>query len=187
MAATLAVGLLAMLGAFVAAIYITVHPSRRSRLRCSSKEDCEMSEEVRVLIIEDDPDAAEAMKVILEAQGWQVTTTSDPARGFELAKATKPGVIVLDVMFGARDATKGFDYAVKMKQNGQLAPIPILMVTAVNIRQPGFGFRPEKDGEYLPVDDFIEKPAEPRELAEKVRRLLAQGTSRWKDWPEKAD
>jgi DNA-binding response OmpR family regulator len=146
-----------------------------------------MESEARILVVEDDADAAEAMKVALEAQGWKVDTAADPDRGLEQAKRSRPQVIILDVMFGAREQTKGFDYAVKIRQDRELAATPILMITAVNVRHPGFGFYPESDGEYLPVDDFIDKPAQPRELAEKVRRLLAQKTSKWKDWPDKAD
>jgi len=146
-----------------------------------------MDSEVRILVVEDDPDAAEAMKVTLEAQGWKVDTAIDPEKGLEKARKSKPQVIILDVMFGAREQTKGFDYAVKIRQDRELASIPILMVTAVNVRHPGFGFCPESDEEYLPVDDFVDKPAQPRELTEKVRRLLAQKTSNWKNWPERSE
>jgi CheY-like chemotaxis protein len=96
-------------------------------------------------------------------------------------------ILVVEDDADAAEAMNGFDYAVKIRQDRELAATPILMITAVNVRHPGFGFYPESDGEYLPVDDFIDKPAQPRELAEKVRRLLAQKTSKWKDWPDKAD
>jgi DNA-binding response OmpR family regulator len=146
-----------------------------------------MDSEVRILVVEDDPDAAEAMKVTLEAQGWTVDTAVDPEKGLGMARKRKPRVIILDVMFGAGEQTKGFDYAVKIRQDKELASVPILMITAVNVRHPGFGFYPESDGEYLPVDDFIDKPAQPRELTEKVGKLLAQQTSKWKNWPDKSD
>lgn len=146
-----------------------------------------MSEKVKIFIIEDDPDAAEVMKVTLQANNYQVVTALDPEKGFLKAKQTKPNLIILDVMFGKQEMTKGFDYAVKMKQDKDLASIPILMVTAVNIRHPGFKFSPETDAEYLPVDDFIDKPAQPSELVEKVEKLLEQRVSRWRTWPQKSD
>ncbi len=65
----------------------------------------------------------------------------------------------------------------------KLAPIPILMVTAINVRYPEFQFSPESDGEYLPVDDFIDKPAQPKELIQKVQKLLETKVSKWVNWP----
>jgi DNA-binding response OmpR family regulator len=146
-----------------------------------------MNKKAKIFIIEDDPDAAEVMKVTLQAQDYQVITASDPEKGFVKAKQAKPNLIILDVMFGKQEMTKGFDFAVKMKQDKDLAPVPILMVTAVNIRHPGFKFAPETDAEYLPVDDFIDKPAQPRDLVEKVEKLLEQKVSRWRAWPKKCD
>jgi len=146
-----------------------------------------MSEKGKIFIIEDDPDAAEVMKVTLQAKNYQVITAQDPEKGFLKAKQAKPNLIILDVMFGKQEMTKGFDYAVKMKQDKDLASVPILMVTAVNIRHPGFKFSPETDAEYLPVDDFIDKPAQPSELVEKVEKLLEQRVSRWRAWPQKSD
>ncbi|RKX79165.1 MAG: hypothetical protein DRP87_04165 [Spirochaetes bacterium] len=93
-------------------------------------------------------------------------------------------MIILDVMFGTKDKTKGFDYAVKMRQDRQTAAIPILMITALNIKHPQFGFSDKKDGEYLRVDDFIDKPAKPEELLSKVERLLKQKVINWANWLE---
>ncbi|UCF96963.1 MAG: response regulator [Spirochaetaceae bacterium] len=146
-----------------------------------------MNKKATIFIIEDDPDAAEVMKVTLQAKDYKVLTASEPEKGFAKAKQAKPDLIILDVMFGKQETAKGFDYAVKMKQDKDLAAIPILMVTAVNIRHPGFKFSPETDMEYLPVDDFIDKPAQPRDLVEKVEKLLEQKVSRWRAWPQKSD
>jgi DNA-binding response OmpR family regulator len=142
-----------------------------------------MSEKAKVLIIEDDQDAASAMKATLESQGCDVSHSGDPEAGFQKAKQEKPDLIILDVMFGDAGATQGFDYAVKMKQDKALAPIPILMVTAVNLRKEQFKFSPQTDGEYLPVDDFIDKPAQPDDLVHKAKSLIDQKVSKWVNWP----
>ena len=52
-----------------------------------------------------------------------------------------------------------------------MSKIPILMLTSVG-RETGFRFNPETDEEYLPVDDFVEKPVRPKELIHKVEQLL---------------
>lgn len=142
-----------------------------------------MTEQRVILLIEDDRDIASAMKMTLEAQNLQVIHTDNPEDGLQEAKKNIPDVIILDVMFGEKEETQGFDYALKMKQDKTLAAIPILMVTAVNTRYPRFNFSPMTDGEYLPVDDFIDKPAQPDELVQKVERLLQQKVSKWADWP----
>jgi two-component system alkaline phosphatase synthesis response regulator PhoP len=143
-----------------------------------------MSKHERILIIEDDIDFTEAMKVTLKPEQYEILSASDPEDGYKLAKKEKPDLIILDVMFGEEEMTKGFDYALKLKKDKALAPIPILMVTAVNVRHSSFHFSPDSDGKFLPVDDFIDKPAQPEELVEKVKKLLEMKTSRWADWPQ---
>jgi len=146
-----------------------------------------MAEAARILIVEDDPDAAEVMKVTLEARGYRVDTAPDPDQGLRQAREARPDVIVLDVMFGRKEEASGLEYAVKVRQDRGLASIPILMVTAVNVKRPGFDFSPDTDAEYLPVDEFIDKPAQPKDLVAKVEKLLAMKESRWKDWPKQTD
>ena len=142
-----------------------------------------MSDKATILMIEDDEDTASAMEVVLEARGYQVILADNPADGLQTAKERRPDLIILDVMFGEREKTEGFDYAQKLKLDKDLAPIPILMITSVNVRRPGYKFSPDTDGEYLPVDDFIDKPAKPDDLVQKVERLLSQKVSRWANWP----
>ncbi|MCP5003000.1 MAG: response regulator, partial [Planctomycetes bacterium] len=50
--------------------------------------------------------------------------------------------------------------------------IPILMITAIS-RQKGMHFSKEEDEAFLPVDGFINKPVQPKDLLEKVSKLLA--------------
>lgn len=142
-----------------------------------------MAERAMILIIEDDEDTVEAMKITLEAENYRVLSAFNPDEGLKMAKDERPDLIILDVMFGKKEKSKGFDYAIKMKQERALAPVPILMVTAINVRRPEFGFSTETDGEFLPVDDFIDKPAQPEDLVGKVKKLLALKTSRWVNWP----
>lgn len=137
-----------------------------------------------VLIIEDDQDTVEAMKLTLESQDYIVNVSYDPEDGFSKALSEEPSVIILDVMFGKDEKSSGFECALKMKQSPELAKIPILMVTAINIHHPNFGFSPDTDEEYLPVDDFIDKPAQPKDLLEKVARLASGKVSKWKNWPD---
>ena len=143
-----------------------------------------MSAAARILVIEDDPDFAEVMKAILEPHGYAVEVVDSPGAGMGRALAARPDLIVLDVMFGREGRTEGFDFAVQVRQDRRLASIPILMVTAVNVHHPGYRYSADTDGEYLPVDAFLDKPAIPLDVIEKVQELLARKTSRWRNWPQ---
>jgi DNA-binding response OmpR family regulator len=142
-----------------------------------------MNGKPRILIIEDDTDLVESIKKFLESKGYDATVAFDPEEGHEKLKQEQPDLIILDVMFGSKGEAKGFDFAHKIKIDRQFADIPILMLTAINIRKPDFHFSPDTDGEYLPVDSFIDKPFRPEELFTKVEELLNQKTSKWRNWP----
>ena len=87
-------------------------------------------------------------------------------------------------MFGSKAESRGFDFAQSIKLDKNFAAIPILMLTGINTERPSFKFSPETDGEFLPVDSFLDKPVHSEELISKVEELLRQNTSKWKNWPE---
>ena len=144
-----------------------------------------MTAEKNVLIIDDDPDLIEALKHMLKPLHCCVMGAINPSEGLNKAKMAPPDLIILDVMFGSKAESKGFELATQFKAEESLAAVPILMFTAINTTLSDFKFSPETDGEYLPVDEFMEKPAKPQEFREKVERLLNQKTSKWATWPNK--
>jgi len=144
-----------------------------------------MNEKSKILVIEDDNDLVAAITKILEIKGYSTVSAYDPDEGWEKLKQERPDLIILDVMFGSKGESKGFEFAQKIKYNKQLADIPILMMTAINTEKPLFNFSPDTDGEFLPVDAFLDKPVKSDELYMKVEELLKQGISKWHNWPEK--
>ena len=144
-----------------------------------------MDEKPKILIIEDDADLVAAMKKMLENKGHNVTVAYDPEEGNEKLRLERPDLIILDVMFGSKGESKGFDFAHKIRNDKQIADIPILMLTAINSEKPYFNFSPDTDGEFLPVDSFLDKPVKSDELFLKVEDLLKQKTSKWQNWPDK--
>lgn len=143
-----------------------------------------MNQNPSILIIEDDADLVAAMKRILESKGYRAIVAYDPEEGGEKLITDKPDLIILDVMFGTKGESKGFGFAQNLRLNSKFSSIPILMLTAINTEKPDFNFSPETDGEFLPVDSFIDKPVRSEDLLVKVEELLAQGTSKWRNWPE---
>jgi DNA-binding response OmpR family regulator len=144
-----------------------------------------MNEKSKILIIEDDTDLVAALKILLETRDYQVSTAFDPEEGNIKLHQERPDLIILDVMFGSKGESKGFDFAQKIRYDRQYADIPVLMLTAINTEKPFFNFSPETDGEFLPVDSFIDKPVKTEELYKKVEELINQKTSKWRNWPEK--
>jgi len=123
----------------------------------------------KIICIDDDKDILDTCEVVLAGQGHTVETAINGREGFEKAAKLKPDLIVLDVMMD--NSTEGFQTAQKFRRTEVLKYVPILMLTSVNETSPQkFG---EKDGEFLPVDGFMEKPVKPKEFLAKVKELLA--------------
>ncbi len=122
-----------------------------------------------VLVIDDDIDLVEIIRVTLEREKLRVIDAQNGERGFALAKEQQPDLILLDVMMGTLD--EGFQVAYRLRSEPLTSETPIIMLSAVGERT-GFGFDKDKDKDFLPVNEFIEKPISPRKLVDLVRRHL---------------
>lgn len=127
----------------------------------------------KILMIDDDPDILTAIRIPLEASGHEFLVASSGLEGLEKIKETKPDLIILDVMM--ETATEGFHVAHRLRDRSPDAEyaayrgIPILMLTAIHTTTP-LRFAPDED--YLPVDAFLDKSADPDELLATVDELL---------------
>jgi DNA-binding response OmpR family regulator len=119
----------------------------------------------KILIVDDDPDIVEAGRLVLEKEGYEVDSGSNYADGMNKVEAFKPDLLILDVMMEEPD--DGLRFAREMRRKGH--SIPILMLTSVNA---AMGLSIGKDEEVVPVDEFQEKPVDPANLVDKVKRLL---------------
>ena len=127
----------------------------------------------KILIIEDDPDMVTALRIPLEANGYEVFTASSGKEGLEKVKEVVPDLIILDVMM--ETTTAGFQVSLQLRspaadsEYAAYRDIPILILTAIHTTT-SLRFGP--DEAYLPVDDFLDKPVDPDVLLDKVRALL---------------
>jgi two-component system alkaline phosphatase synthesis response regulator PhoP len=128
-----------------------------------------MSEKKKILIIDDDKDYGEALKIVLENNGFKVHHVLNVKDGRKTIEADRPELIILDVMMDKH--TDGFDLCYNLKHDKACRDIPILMVTAVT-NKTGFKFSPETDGEYLQADDYVAKPIPAAELLLRVKKLI---------------
>ena len=128
----------------------------------------------RILVIDDEPDLVEMIRMALERK-FEVITAFDGKEGIAKAKAEKPDAIVLDIMMPEMD---GFAACRELKDNPQTALTPILIVTGV---ADYFGRTQytKLSGMEIEAEDFISKPVDPNELVSRVEALLE------KDKPDK--
>jgi CheY-like chemotaxis protein len=96
----------------------------------------------RILIVDDEPDITEMVKLGLEATGgYRVLEENDSAKALEAARSFGPDVILLDVMMPEPD---GSELAALFRQDNALKDIPILFLTALvskaESHDPQFGF-----------------------------------------------
>ncbi len=127
----------------------------------------------KILIVEDDPDMVTALRMPLEASGYEVYVASSGQEGLQKVKEINPDLIILDVMM--ETTTAGFQVSLQLRSpdpRSEYAPyrhIPILILTAIHTTT-SLRFGP--DEAYLPVDDFVDKPIDPEVLLNKVRALI---------------
>ncbi len=129
----------------------------------------------KILIIDDDDDIVQAMRLPLESAGYQVLRAANGDEGLKKVKEVKPDLIILDVMMDT--TTAGFQVSLALRNPAPSSEyaayrrIPILMITAIHATT---SLRFDADADYLPVDAFIEKPIEPAELLNQVRDHLVK-------------
>ena len=123
----------------------------------------------KILIIDDDIDLVETMRMILENVGFEVIDAQDGQKGFKKVINDKPDLVILDVMMQSQD--EGFHIAYQIRNTEEIKELPIIMLSAVG-QETGFDFDKEKDGDFLPVNAFIEKPINPETLIEIVKTNL---------------
>jgi two-component system alkaline phosphatase synthesis response regulator PhoP len=128
-----------------------------------------MSEKKKILIVDDDQDYGEALKIVLSSNGYHVNHALNVLDGRTSVEKDKPALIILDVMMDKH--TDGFDFCHNLKNDEKYKNIPVLMVTAVT-GKTGFKFSPETDGEYLQADDYVAKPVASSDLLLRVRKLI---------------
>ena len=121
----------------------------------------------KVLVIDDEPDLVEMMKMALEGQ-FEVIVAYDGKEGVAKARAERPDAIVLDIMMPEKD---GFTACRELKADPQTTPIPVLIVTGV-AEYFGRTQYSKKSGMEMEAEDFISKPVDPNELVRRVAALL---------------
>lgn len=121
----------------------------------------------RVLLIEDEPNIAEAIRFLLTRDGWHVETHADGADAVEKITGASADLIILDVMLPGKS---GMDILRELRDRDDTRDLPVLMLTAR-------GQSRDRDmAEKAGVSRFMTKPFSNAEVLTAVRDLHAQAS-----------
>jgi CheY-like chemotaxis protein len=114
----------------------------------------------RILVVDDELDIAEAVRAVLEAEGYKVEIAADGSQCLRMLREQKPDLLLLDVMMPVID---GFGVLDEMKS--QSLQIPVVMMSAI---------RPEGRLATYEVQAFLKKPFQLETLLEAVAGALGR-------------
>ncbi|MCF8468358.1 MAG: response regulator [Sneathiella sp.] len=117
-----------------------------------------------VLVVDDDPVARDILKKFLESEGYDVATAVNGEDGLKKAGDLRPALITLDVIMPEKD---GWTLLQDLKDDPELADIPVLMVSIVDDKHKGFS---------LGVADYMTKPVDRKRLLTLLERYKLDGS-----------
>ncbi len=128
-----------------------------------------MADKKLILLVDDDPDFVEAVRVIVENGGYEVDVAYDGQEGLEAVAERKPDLIVLDVMMPVMN---GHEACAKLKGSKETESIPIILLTAVADRVTTSTYT-HRDMLESEAEDYMPKPVEPNELLERIKSWVS--------------
>ena len=126
----------------------------------------------KVLIVDDDDDVRKLVSKLVERSGYQAILAKNGVEGMDKIREDKPDLIILDILMPKQSGIRMYH---ELKTDEPLKDIPVIMLSAIEERS---FFRSQKvldefAGQSVPAPAaYIEKPEEPEELMELMKRIL---------------
>jgi DNA-binding response OmpR family regulator len=117
----------------------------------------------KILIIDDELEMAQLLKIELETEGYSVMMAHDGVSGLELIKNEKPHLVLLDIMMPGLD---GYEVLRQLRADALIKDVTVLLLTAKGLDEE------IKKGLDLGADDYILKPFHAGLLIKKIERIL---------------
>ena len=121
----------------------------------------------RLLIVEDDVDISNMLKIYFGGLGYDVDTAMRGSEALEKTRQVLPHLIVLDIMLPDID---GYEVCRRLRQSTHTRHIPVIFLTQRDERSDRL------QGLELGADDYMTKPFSPKELVARVRAMLRRTT-----------
>ena len=122
----------------------------------------------KILVVDDEVQLLEMVKMRLEASGYEVITACDGQEALDKARQDRPDLIILDLMLPKID---GYKVCRMLKFDEKYHKIPIVLFSAKAQEQD------KLLGEQVGANGYITKPFEPKVLLDKIAELLNQQSS----------
>ncbi len=116
----------------------------------------------RILIVDDDIDILDVLKVVLKFHGFEVISTQQGNDVISKSLSFSPNLILLDVFLAGID---GRDICNRLKENSDTKEIPVIMFSAHSSK--------DEILQYCSADDFIAKPFDINDLVGKINTLIS--------------
>jgi CheY-like chemotaxis protein len=123
----------------------------------------------KVLVIEDEPDVARYLSMVLRTNGFEPYVVTDPREAFAMIESVKPDLISLDIMMPEKS---GLSMYSQLRGDSAYRDIPVLIVSGMESERQ-FDFRAYvADGAIPKPDCYFEKPIDVERFIQVIRKLL---------------
>ncbi len=127
-----------------------------------------MEKQPYILVVDDDPDILDNIITVLETQPYRLQTARDGKRCMELIEQEIPDLLILNLLMPRMD---GWGVIREMRSEPRYAHVPIMVLTTV-VEDASRRRYELETGMAMDVQDYIQKPAKPADLLQRVDRLL---------------
>ncbi len=128
-------------------------------------------DELKILIIDDDQDILNLIRLSLEPAGFRVLRTTKPEEGLNIALREKPDLLLLDIMMPRLD---GFELLRRLRRHPKLGQIPVIVITARASSADQLRMLKLSETENDHIDAYLGKPFEPGLLLKTVKAVLVK-------------
>lgn len=119
----------------------------------------------RVLLVDDEPNFVQMMQLLLERAGYRVSVATNGMEALSLVESAQPDVVLLDVVMPFMTGT---EVCRRLRGRAETRDLPIIMMSSLDqVDDKIAGFE-------AGADDYLAKPADPREVLARINALLAR-------------
>lgn len=119
----------------------------------------------KILLVEDEPEFRLALRMRLEANGYDIIEADDGMSGLDAVRQQNPDLIILDVMLPRMN---GFKVARLLKYSAKYKHVPLMMLTVMSQASD------RKMGQAVGADAYLTKPYQPQELLDTISTLVSR-------------